>query len=159
MEKVEIRRLAFGSYLKLALQFAVVTIFIQYAFGLVMGILRQELIINLGTFYFRGMRAFMILMIAQPMFTLILTMLVALISYVPYMIFTKLFSRTTLHYVPVTVGPSATHLSNSSTFSASAPSFAHEELRTTEPRKSGKKDDGFLSADDPRYIDMKSKRQ
>lgn len=146
MEKVEIRRLTFGSYLKLALQFAVVTIFIQYAFGLVMGILRQELIINLGTFYFRGMRALMILMVAQPLFTLTLTMLVALISYVPYMLFTSLFSRTTLHYVPVTV---------------SEPSFAREESevrRTTEPRKSSKKDDGFLSADDPRYIEMKSKK-
>jgi len=146
MEKVEIRRLTFGSYLKLALQFAVVTIFIQYAFGLVMGILRQGLIINLGTFYFRGMRAFMILMIAQPLFKLTLTMLVALISYVPYMLFTNLFSRTTLHYVPVTV---------------SEPSFAreeHEERRTNEPRKFGKKDDGFLSADDPRYIEMKSKK-
>jgi len=146
MEKIEIRRLTFGSYLKLALQFAVVTIFIQYAFGLVMGILRQELIINLGSFYFRGMRAFMILMIVQPLFTLTLTMLVALISYVPYMLFTNLFSRTTLHYVPVTV---------------SEPSFAREEReerRTTEPRKFGKKDDGFLSADDPRYIDMKSKK-
>lgn len=146
MEKVEIRRLAFGSYLKLALQFAVVTIFIQYAFGLVMGILRQELIINLGTYYFRGMRALLILMIAQPLFTLTLTMLVALISYVPYMLFTNLFSRTTLHYVPVTVSES---------------SFAREERevrRTTAPRKSSKKEDGFLSADDPRYIEMKSKK-
>lgn len=147
MEKVEIRRLTFGSYLKLALQFAVVTIFIQYAFVLVMGILRQGLIINLGTFYFRGMRALMILIIAQPLFTLTLTMLVALISYVPYMLFTSLFSRTTLHYFPVTV---------------SEPSFAREESevrRTTEPRKSSRKDDGFLSADDPRYIEMKSKKQ
>lgn len=88
----------------------------------------------------------MILMVAQPLFTLTLTMLVALISYVPYMLFTNLFSRTTLHYVPVTV---------------SEPSFAREESevrRTIEPRKSSRKDDGFLSADDPRYIEMKSKK-
>lgn len=108
-----------------------------------MGILRKELIINLGTYYFRGMRALLILMIVQPLFTLTLTMLAAFISYVPHMLFTNLFSRTILHYVPVRV---------------SEPSFAREERSPTEARKSGKKDDGFLSADDPRYIDMKSKR-
>ena len=142
MEKVEIKHLLFGSYIKLALQIGFIAGTTQSVLVIIISLFRQSFLINLGSWHFSGLFAVIFLTLLNPIIAMIIAAIIAVLTYLPYLLFTGLFPRTTLYYA---VAKERNDVSRSNNDNLSL--------------KNNKKDDYILSADDPRYLEMKLRRE
>lgn len=104
MNKIEIKRIKFGSHLKLSTLYGLSAGIVFGLIGLIFGILGGNVHANVGAMEMFGLKAGIAMLIIGPINLTIFGFFGGLLSYLPFRLFMKFKKRINVYYVPADLG-------------------------------------------------------